>query len=393
MKIGIYGGAFNPIHNGHISLAKQLKKAYSLDRIIFIPVCSSPHKEAVFLASEEDRLNICKLAVSEYFGFSVSDIEIRRKGKSYTIDTLKELRKEFPNDEFFLILGSDMLFYFTKWKGYREILKDIVILAGARKNGEYNALKDEANRLCKEGGRVFVSKISVTQISSTAIRMRIAQGSSCEDFLPTSVEAYIKEKGLYKAKGYILDEGRYIAKSTLTESRFYHTECVVEEAVRLAKRFNLSEERVALSAWLHDILKNRSNQELLQIMECNGIMLSDIELKSPALWHSIAAKDYCEKELGILDKEVLTAIRYHTTGRAGMSRLEQVLFLADAISKDRSYPGVALLRKTAYENIEKAILLSVTSLLINLLERGALLHPDTLELYRDLTVKAMEDKL
>lgn len=393
MKIGIYGGTFNPIHLGHISLAKQLQRQFSLDRVLLIPTGEPPHKQAKVLAPATDRIALCRLATAEYPEFAVCDLELQRGGKSYTVDTLRELRNRFPNDRLFLILGSDMLFSFTSWKEYRTILKETVLLAGARKWREYDALQEKAKELCAEGGKVLVSRISVVPISSTVVRMRMAQGADCRDFLPPSVETYIKEHALYSDRKQMVWEIQAIAAQMLKPERLRHTQCVVKEALRLAHRFHADPEQAELAAWLHDILKNQTKQSLLQMMDEYGIILSELERRSPALWHAIVAPDYCRCQLGIVDSQVLTAIRYHTTGRAGMSLLEQILYLADAISEDRDYPGVELLRNLAEQSLESAILTSLTSLLSHLLSQGLLLHPDTVAAYQELTLTHMEDVL
>ena len=129
MKTGLFGGSFNPIHNGHINLAVSVKESLGLDRVILIPSGTAPHKSSAEYAAAEDRLEMCRLACSGIDGLEVSDYEIRKSGKSYTIYTVEHFKKEFPEDELYWLVGSDMLLSFETWFRYRDILKNSSVAA------------------------------------------------------------------------------------------------------------------------------------------------------------------------------------------------------------------------------------------------------------------------
>ena len=131
MRIGIYGGAFNPVHKGHVKLAEEIKEKAYLDKIIIMPSGLSPHKSSGQLIDSEHRLEMCRLAFDKEY-FEVSDLEIRREGKSYTVDTVTELKSVYPNDELYLVMGSDMLLSFHKWYRYEDILSAVTICATTR---------------------------------------------------------------------------------------------------------------------------------------------------------------------------------------------------------------------------------------------------------------------
>lgn len=194
MKTGIFGGAFNPVHNGHLALAEQYKKALSLDRIIFIPTANPPHKSSDELIDGKHRINMLELCVGE--NELVSDIEFMRDGKSYTYLTIRELKEKYRDDEFFLIVGADQFFYFEKWYKFEEILSACTVVTAAREKNQYDEMlefKAEHPRL----KNVVVSEFDVIDISSSQIRDMIKNGEDVSYYIPESVNRYIKEHRLY----------------------------------------------------------------------------------------------------------------------------------------------------------------------------------------------------
>lgn len=192
MKIGIFGGTFNPPHLGHIEAAKCALKDGSLDRLILVPANLPPHKMLPSgSASNEQRLFMTHLAAKE-IGCEVSDIELRRKGKSYTKDTIAHLSVMYPDDELFFIMGSDMLKTFESWYCPKEILKHCALLALCRDESERQAMEGYAESIRRNlGGRVTIIKNEVLKVSSTDIR------SMKSRLLPKSIADYITENGLY----------------------------------------------------------------------------------------------------------------------------------------------------------------------------------------------------
>lgn len=199
MRIGIFGGAFNPIHNGHLKLAEVFTKDLSLDKLLFIPTALPPHKTANYLASKEDRVNMLKLALEDNERYEISTIEFEREGKSYTYDTLLELKKIYPDATFYLIIGADQLLSFHYWYMYKEILDMVVLCSSAREDEEEKArLMAYANELNGlDITKFHLSKAPVIKVSSSQIRELIKNGEDASSLLPNSVYNYIVEKGLY----------------------------------------------------------------------------------------------------------------------------------------------------------------------------------------------------
>ncbi len=192
MRIGVFGGTFNPPHNGHKKLALEIPGRLSLDLLIIVPTHIPPHKNAASLASDEDRLNMCRLCFEEK-NTVVSRVELKRSGKSYTVDTLSEIKKIYPDDELFFIMGSDMLTSFHSWREPEKILDMAKICAVSRHPGETEKLKAYIDsRFAHRKERFTVAEFEPVEISSTDIRE-----NQRFDMLPEKVAAYIKERGLY----------------------------------------------------------------------------------------------------------------------------------------------------------------------------------------------------
>ncbi|MCX5657328.1 MAG: nicotinate-nucleotide adenylyltransferase, partial [Candidatus Omnitrophica bacterium] len=189
MRIGILGGTFNPIHLGHLILAEEAIDLVGLEKIIFIPCYIPPHKSSKGIIQAAARLKMVNLAIGSNARFSVSDIEAKVKRKSYTINTLRALKKVFPmHTDFFLIVGSDALEELPRWKNFKEIQKLAKVIVAVRP-GFKAAKKQYTNKLIK---------ISQLGISSSDIRMRVKKGFSIRYLVPDKVEGYIRRNSLYR---------------------------------------------------------------------------------------------------------------------------------------------------------------------------------------------------
>ncbi len=187
MRIGILGGTFNPPHIGHLILAQEAKDRFNLDKIFFIPVYLPPHKD-IPLAKAEDRLEMVRLSIKDNESFECLDIEVKRGNKSFTIDTLKELKKKYPHDHLFLIIGSDLAKDFSSWKDCEEIVKIAKVLVARRK--DFMSLDNKF-------GFLFFDIVQV-DISSSLIRERIKKGLSIKYLVHPEVEKFIKKRKLYQ---------------------------------------------------------------------------------------------------------------------------------------------------------------------------------------------------
>jgi len=198
MNIGIFGGAFNPVHNGHINLADNYFSALHLDRIIFIPTSVPPHKTAQDFAPAQDRINMLELALRDRENYEVSTIEFERAGKSYTYDTLQALKQIYPDSKFFLIIGADQFMTFHCWYKYKEILEMVTICTSAREDeAEKKKMLDYAKTLDELDGKYYISNQPVLKLSSSDVRQKVKDGEDISSLVPVKVCDYISEKRLY----------------------------------------------------------------------------------------------------------------------------------------------------------------------------------------------------
>ena len=199
-RIGVFGGTFNPPHLGHLRLAKAAKAQGNLDTVLIMPANIPPHKEARNLICSDDRLELCRRTFEDE-AFVISDLELRRTGKSYTVDTIHVLKDAYPGDELFLIIGSDMLLSFDRWYRWQEILSLCSLLVLSRED-EISplALRAYANDMLglAEGEGYQILNLTPMELSSTYIRETCKQGGDVSQFLTDAANAYIKEKGLYQ---------------------------------------------------------------------------------------------------------------------------------------------------------------------------------------------------
>ena len=386
MRIGIYGGAFNPIHKGHVKLAEEVKTKANLDKIIIMPSGVSPHKSSNSLIESTHRLEMCNLAF-EGEDYIISDLEIKREGKSYTVDTVTELKKIYPDDELYLIMGSDMLLSFHRWYRYEDILSMVTICATTRQ-GDISLDELKAYSHDMLGKETIVIDFEPFECSSTKVRNALMSADDrVADMLPEKVHSYIIEKGLY-TDGYT--SIRKLLRKKLDDYRYIHSLGVADSARELAKIYGADEEKAYFAGLLHDVAKNTPKDEQLRLMENGGITLSEEEKNNPALWHAMAGECYLKLHMGITDPEFLGSVRYHTTGKAGMSLMEKIIYVADYISAERNYPDVDVMRDLSLNHsLEEASLYSLIYTFNKQTKLQGIIHPDSVEYYNELLMKGV----
>lgn len=197
-KIGIFGGTFNPIHNGHLNLAEKVSDYLNLDKVLIVPASVPPHKEWLKITDSKHRYEMCRLACQENPLYEVSDIEIKRIGRSYTIDTINEISVTYENSKLFFIMGSDSFLSVMKWLKFKDIARLTTICTAARNEEEYKVLHEAQKLMRAEDTDTIVCDIPTVTISSTEIRNNIIKGNNIENMVPASVAEYIKRNNLYK---------------------------------------------------------------------------------------------------------------------------------------------------------------------------------------------------
>lgn len=199
LKLGILGGTFNPVHYGHLLMAERAREALGISKIIFMPTGNPPHKDLKTVATADDRLKMVELAVGNDDNFIVSKLEIDREGKTYTVDTLKQLKAQYGEDtQIFFIIGADVLMDLPKWRSAGEVANLCKFAAIQRAGYNKEEFAKQAQYLYEEfGAEIEEVEMPIIDISSTDIRSRLSDNLSIKFMLPDNVIKYIVEKGLY----------------------------------------------------------------------------------------------------------------------------------------------------------------------------------------------------
>lgn len=378
MRLGIYGGTFDPPHRGHVKAAKTALEELSLDRLIFIPTFMPPHKELDEGAlSAGERLELTRLAAKAVHGAEVSDIEISRGGRSYTVDTLAEIKKENPEAGLFLLMGTDMYLSVDAWFKAESIFKMATLAVMPRRKGDTGEIAAFSAVLReKYGAKTKIIDREPVDISSTQLRemLRSRQG---REYLTPEVYARIIKKRYFGAKPEF-EWLREKAYAMLKEKRIPHVAGCEEEAARLSRRWGENEEDAREAAILHDITKKETLDSQLILCEKYDIIPDMAEKTSANLLHAMTGAMVAEREFGV-SPSVASAIRWHTTGRPAMTKLEKIIYMADYIEPTRDFEGLAELRRLAYDDLDAAVRLGLQMGLEDLKERGIEPHPASLE--------------
>ncbi len=198
MRIGVFGGSFDPVHYGHLVLAEQCREQVSLDRVLFVPAGMPPHKAGMRLSEPKHRTEMLRLAIAGYPEFEVSTIELERPGPSYTVDTLERLVGDNPGDEFFLLMGPDMFLDFPTWRAPRRILELACLVVAYYPEAPVQVPDVGLDFTTKLKERVLEVRMPTVALRATDIRARVRTGRSIRFLVPAAVECYIHEQGLYR---------------------------------------------------------------------------------------------------------------------------------------------------------------------------------------------------
>jgi len=376
LRLGIYGGTFDPPHMGHFTALETAIEQLKLDKVLVIPTYTPPHKEqASNTASCEDRLMMTELCFGELDNVEIWDGEMQRGGKSYTIDTVRQIKGEYPDCEIVLMMGTDMYVSLETWREYQELLKLVTCGVFTRNEGEYSFVEDQKMFLeALYGAKTETVRNHPVEISSTQLREMLCKRQG-RQYLKESVYAYIISKGLFGAKP-DFDWMRCKAYDMLNERRIRHVAGCEAEAVSLANRWGCDVELAREAAILHDITKKLTLTEQLTLCDEYGIIIDDIERREEKLLHSKTGA-YIAKERFNVSDEVFNAIFWHTTGKEDMSLLEKVIYLADYVEPGRDFDGVLPLRAMCYVDIDAALCMGFEMSIEDMREHGIEPHGRT----------------
>ena len=380
-RIGIYGGTFNPPHLGHIRGAQYALEGLNLEKILLIPSCIAPHKTMPPNSpTPAQRAEMLALAAGE--NMQVNDMELRRGGASFTYQTVETLAQEYPDKELVLCMGTDMFLSFLTWKEPMRILQktSIGVLYRGEK-GEMEQIAVQKTQLEELGAKIYLVENPVTAISSTQLR-RMLVFQCASPFLPTGVEDYIRRNQLYDTaedfRNLPMDRLEQVVVSLLKPNRVAHVLGCRDTAEELAKLWGADPISAARAGLLHDITKALDDSLQLTLCREYGIVLGEFSKKNPKTLHALTGSLVAERIFGE-NKQVVDAIRSHTTGKADMTTLEKIIYVADYMEPNRDFPGVENLRQLAYTDLDKALETGLTMTLTMLRQNGQDISPESAE--------------
>ncbi len=390
-SIAVMGGTFDPIHYGHLVTAEAVRHRFHVDKVIFIPTGRPAHKTDKEVTHNEHRYLMTVLATMRNENFDVSRIEIDRPGLTYTIDTIEQLKQYCRKDvRLYFITGADAIHQIMHWKDSERLLSLCDFVAVTRPGYQKNELFAEIDALRKKYvSHIHYMEVPALAISSSDIRSRAERGMSIKYLLPQEVEDYIHKFGLYQKKE--VDEVKFMLsvemmqeklQSALSVKRYIHTMGVSEEAVKLAEIYGTPTdcEKAKVAGLLHDCAKDYPQTLRERFCKEYKIKTDEIMEKQPDLIHPFLGAEVAKREYQIQDEEILNAIRYHTTGRANMTLLEKIVFIADYIEPHREkFEGLEEARRLAYSDLDMAIKVILEQTIDFVKQRGRLLHPLSLE--------------
>lgn len=343
-RIGVLGGMMDPIHWGHIRAAQAALRE-GLDRVLLAP-CLTPAHRPQPIASAQDRLAMCALAAQADPRLEASDIELR-DGVCYAVDTVRLLLERYPGARITWVLGADKLSGLPHWHQAEELFALCDFYVCPRPGYD--------TALSVPGLRLRVMDMPPLEASSGDALDRLHALDDAADLLPAEVARYIALHGLYQP-----DYVPVLRQYGMGDKRLAHTLGVRDTAVELACLHGASMQAAALAAMLHDLAKPLPLERMQALASQYALPLPQEILADGNLLHGPLAAAMAERELGVTDPRVLSAIACHTTGKSGMSTLDKVLFLADAIEPGRAdYPGLQEMRRLARSDLTAAVLLSM----------------------------------
>ena len=357
-KILLFGGTFDPPHKGHLHLLHTALEQVEADRVLLIPAFIPPHKDHTPALSFDVRCGVLKDWFGHVPNLEISDVEQKRGGKSFTVDTVETILAENPNSELYLLIGTDMFLSFETWHRFQDLLSLVTLVVGSREVGDRKALND--------------------------YKTHLLESYSCKGILLCEMEPVVCASSDLRAAGDGLAQRalEHIGKE-LNVKRARHTMQVADYAKKLAVKYGVDPEKAYLGGLLHDCTRCYSTEWHIDFAQKHGQPFSQRDLEM--VLHQFTGAIFAREILGATDPELLSAIACHTTGKANMSDLDMLLMFADSCEPGRDYPGVQQLREAGEQDLKQGTLMLIESMIASLSSIGASLHPQTLQARECLT--------
>lgn len=356
MRIGIYGGAFDPIHKEHKKIIHECKNKLKLDRLILLLSHNPPHKNYQ-ISPFEIRAQMLKAETCDLDYVIVDEREyLRSASKNRSFEVLSELKNEYTAHDLIYIIGGDSMIKFHTW-ARPEIIARLMPIAVIPREG-YEGLQEAVENARKVyGARIKTLSFKGGQVSSSVIKATYEFGDRSGD-VSDKVHDIIIRNNLYKQFGFYIDK----LKANISQELFEHCKSTALYALRFADKLDLSYDEVFLAALLHDCAKEKT------------VAAEYAERYPEKIIHQFEGAVVAQKEYGIDNPKILNAIKYHTTGKMNMSKLEKLIFSADMLEKNRDFEGVERLREIMEEDFEKGFLACVDTSIKRLEDTGRAIY-------------------
>ncbi|OQA72189.1 MAG: Nicotinate-nucleotide adenylyltransferase [Firmicutes bacterium ADurb.Bin248] len=390
-NIAMFGGSFNPPHNAHVELALRMREEFSLERVLFVVASDPPHKSIDGGVDANTRLALTKAALRDVDGLEACDVELRRRGKSYTADTLRELARRYPEARLWLVVGEDMLENMPHWREPEAIFALATVAAASRPGALEDIRRTAAGLRARYGADVRISAFGEEDVSSTAIRARVFDARPVSRLVPPGTEELIWELSLYQPAEIRLAQTKL--RASLNPERYRHSVGTMRCAVELAERFGFDGKKARLAGLLHDCAKLPHDQ-ILALAARYAIVPDAYDRANPGLLHDRVGARYAREAYGVSDAEILSAIAGHTRLEKGMSAFSRMIYLADKIEHTRDYPGVEAIREAARTDMDRAALLCMENVLAHLRDKGCDVQPNIYEAIEELNriIRSKEER-
>lgn len=361
-RIGVFGGTFNPIHTAHILIANTALSQLDLDFVIMMTGGNPPHKSGENIPDAKLRHIMLKLAVAEHEGLIPCDYEVKRLEYSYTANTLKFLKKIYPNDELYFIMGGDSIDYFDEWYKPDEIARMARLAVYSR--GNMHRIDEMRKRFNAD-----ITLLNGENIDISSTDIRNFEGEII-DKVPDKVAEFIEKFGIYKNRPEL-----ETLEKMLDEDRFKHSIGVSELAGTLAERYGVDRQIATECGMLHDVAKCIPYEEALTMCDELEAEVDPVERHMPPLIHAKLGAELVKCLFGIKEGEITSAIRSHTVGRLNMSILDKIIFVADMCEEGKSFSGVDKIRERAFDSIDEAVVMCIDSSIEFNRKKGNTVHP------------------
>ena len=392
-SIAVMGGTFDPIHNGHLAIAEAVLHQFKPQRVLFVPAGDPYHKTSKKVTDAEHRYQMILQTIGKIPGLDVTRMEIDRKGASYTVDTIRELKAICSKDcKIYFVIGQDALSAILSWKDASDLLTLCEFIAVPRPGYDVEPLHRQIRYLqSKYGARTYLLKCAPLDVSSTYIRVCVGKGQPVSALMPHEAEIYTRNNGLYQNIAYDLSDQHFEwaqsrLEKYLSPNRFLHSMGVMLEAGRLAERYGVDVKKARWAALLHDCAKEYGDDKKRTLCKQWGIKIDKVVAQNIYLAHGLLAAESAKRDYHVTDKEILQAIRFHILGHKGITLLDKIIIVADFIEPYREdYYPLYEMRDLAYVNINKALSIGLSAMRKADAARGKTLHhwsKDTLEVLR-----------